>query len=64
MIPEIVLLIWLKATPGATMMYSPKTYRSVAACERDATKVRAHFNRAFDPKQEYSAGKNVDTMCL
>ena len=59
-----VLLIWLRATPGATLMYSPNTYKSLVACERAATKVREHFNKSYDPNGEYSAGNSVDTLCL
>jgi hypothetical protein len=60
----VVLLIWLKATPGATLMYSPKNYPSVQSCERAAAKVRDHYNAAFDPRHEYSSGNSVDTFCL
>lgn len=60
----VVMLIWLKATPGATLMYSPKTYHSVQECEEDAVKVREHYNKAYDPNLEYSSGHIVDTLCL
>lgn len=45
-------------------MYSPKNYPSLESCERAATKVREHYNKAFDPNHDYSSGNSVDTLCL
>ena len=58
------LILWLKFSPAATMIYVPKEYHSLALCEKDAAKARKHYTSIYDPKHEYTTGNIIDTFCL
>ena len=58
------MILWLKYTPAATMLYLPKVYHSYQACLIDAAKVEKHYNDIYDPTKTLTTKSIVDAFCL